>query len=87
MGVYVYKGLNNLHPEKSHSPFQKLENVHLHGTRSVTNENLFLPRGNSQIFHKTISYSGSRLWNEIPAGMAQTLESFKSQHKVYLVTQ
>ena len=54
MGVFVYKELNNLHPQKSHSPFQKLEHAHLHGTRSVTNDNLFLPRGNSKLFRKTI---------------------------------
>ena len=89
MGVFVCRELNNLHPEKSHIPFQKLEIAHLHGTRSVTNENLFLPRGNSQVFHKTISYSGGRLWNKIPVGirMAQTIESFKSQYEFYLAAQ
>ena len=60
MGVFAYKELNNLHPEQGISPFQKLDDQHTYNTRSVTNNNLLIPRGNRQLFNRTMSYSGSK---------------------------
>ena len=89
MGIFVYKELNNLHPEQDIHPFQKLDEQHTYNTRSVTNNNLFIPRGNTQLFNRTMSYSGSRLWNEIPYEIrrVQTLEDFKDRLKTYLTAQ
>ena len=87
--VFVYKEINNLHPEQSDSPFQMLDCLYSYNTRSVSNNNLFIPRGNTQNFQKTMSFSGSKIWNEIPTEirMAQTLHSFKDQLKKHLATQ
>ena len=49
MGIFAYKELNNLHPEQDIRPFQKLDEQHTYNTRSVTNNNLFIPRGNTQL--------------------------------------
>ena len=89
MGTFANKELNNLHPEQDISPFQKLDEQHTYNTRSVTNYNLFIPRGNAQLFSKTMSYSGSRLWNEIPYEIrrVQTPEHFKDKLKTYLTAQ
>ena len=59
---------------------QELDNLHYHKTRSATSNNLFIPRGDTQSFQKTMSYSGSRLWNEISAEIkrAQTLDTFQA---------
>ena len=88
MGIFAYKELNNLHPEDIR-PFQKLDEQHTYNTRSVTNNNLFIPRGNTQLFNRTMAYSGSRLWNEIPYEIrrVQTLEDFKDKLKTYLTAQ
>ena len=88
MGIF-YKELNNLRPEQDIRPFQKLDEQHTYNTRSVTNNNLFIPRGNKQLFNRTMSYSGSRLWNEIPYEIrrVQTLEDFKDKLKTYLTAQ
>ena len=87
--VFVYKEINNLHPEQSDSPFQMLDRLYSYNTRSVSNNNLFIPRGQTQNFQKTMSFSGSKIWNEIPTEirMAQTLHSFKDQLKKHLATQ
>ena len=89
MSVFAYKELNNLHPEQDISPFQKLDDQRTYNTRSVTNSNLFIPRGDTQLFNRTMSYSGSRLWNEIPYEIrrVQTLEDFKDKLKTYLAAQ
>ena len=89
MFIFAYKELNNLHPEQDIRPFQKLDEQHIYNTRSVTNNNLFIPRGNTQLFNRTMSYLGSRLWNEIPDEIrrVQTLEDFKDKLKTYLTAQ
>ena len=89
MGIFAYKELNNLHPKQDICPFQKLDEQHTYNTRSATNNNLFIPRGNTQLFNKTMSYLGSRLWNEIPYEIrrVQTLEDFKDKLKTYLTAQ
>ena len=91
MAIFVYKELHGLQPEQNETPFRNLNELHTHNTRSVsvTSNNLFIPRGNTQSFHKTVSYSGSRLWNEIPneIRLTQTLESFKEKYKKHLATQ
>ena len=89
MGIFAYKELNNLHPEQDISPFQKLDDQHTYNTRSVTNNNLFVPKGNTQLFNRTMWYSRSRLWIEIPYEIRrlQTLEDFKDKSKTYLTAQ
>ena len=89
MDIVAYKELNNLHPEQDISPFQKLDDQHTYNTRSAANNNLFIPRGNTQLFNRTMSYSASRLWNEIPYEIrrVQTPEDFKDKLKTYLIAQ
>ena len=89
MGIFAYKELNNLNLEQDIRPFQKLDKQHTYNTRSVTSNNLLIPRGNTQLFNRTMSYSGSRLWNEIPYEIrrVQTLEDFKDKLKTYLTAQ
>ena len=87
--VFVYKEVNNLHPVQADSPFQMLDCLHSYSTRSVSNNNLFTPRGKTQNFQKTLSFSGSKIWNEIPTEirMAQTLHSSKDHLKKHLAAQ
>ena len=54
--VFVHKEINNLHPEQSDSPFQMLDCLYSYNTRSVSNNNLFIPRGKTQNFQKTVIF-------------------------------
>ena len=64
LAVFVYKEVHSLHPERDESLFQELDNLHYHKTRSATSNNLFIPRGDTRSFQKTMFYTGSRLWNK-----------------------
>ena len=87
--IFVYKETNNLHPEQADSPFQRLDYLHSYSMISVSNNNLFIPRGKTNNFQKTMAFAGSKIWNEIPKEirMAQTLYSFKEHLKKHLAGQ
>ena len=61
MEIFIDKELNNMHPERTDTIFHKVDNIHSYRARSVTSNNLFIPRGNTQNFQKTMPYSGSVL--------------------------
>ena len=58
--IFVYKEINNFHPEQADSPFHQLDYFHSYSTRSVSNNNLFIPRGKTNNFLKTMAYAGSK---------------------------
>ena len=88
--IFVYRELNNLHPQVNNS-FQMLDYLHSYNTRSVSTDNLFIPRrgrgGGGAEFSENYGISaGSKIWNEISKEirMAQTLHSFKEHLKTQL---
>ena len=87
--IFVYKEINNFHPEQADSLIQRLDYFHSYSTRSVSNNNLFIPKGKTNNFQKTEAFAGSKIWNEIPKEirMAQTLQSFKEHLKKHLAEQ
>ena len=58
--VFAYKEVNNLHPEQSNSPFQMLDCLYSYNTRSVSNNNLFIPMGKHRIFRKLCHFQEAR---------------------------
>ena len=50
--IFVYREINNLHPEQADSLFQQLAYLHSYSTRSVNSNYLFIPRGKPIIFRK-----------------------------------
>ena len=52
MGIFIYKELNNMHPERTNTIFHKVDHIHSYKTRSVTDNNFFIPRRNTQNFKK-----------------------------------
>ena len=87
--IFVYKEINNLHPEQADSPFQWLDYLHSFSTRAVSNNNLFILRGKTNNFQKTMAFSENKIWNEIPKEirMARTIQSFKEHLKKHLAEQ
>ena len=50
--VFVYKEIKQVHPEQADSLFQMLDCLHTYNTRSVSDNNLFIPRGKTQNLQK-----------------------------------
>ena len=49
--------------------------------RSVTDDNLKPPKPNLEIFKKSLQYSGSLIWNEIPHNVkkSESVKTFKEK--------
>ena len=61
----MFKFYNNLLPDNFRNYYKSVKNVHsYHKWSSETN--YFLPRFNSKISHKSLSYQGSKLWIKLP---------------------
>ena len=52
----VYKEVNNLHPEQADSPLQMLDCLQSYNTRSVSNNNLFTPRENTEFLENCVIF-------------------------------
>ena len=75
----VFKSLTNMSPLYLSSKFHTVlyQNRQL---RSSTNNLLYVPKPNLEIFRKSISYAGPKLWNSLPLEIrnAKSILSFKS---------
>ena len=65
----MYKSYNKLIPETAGEFHLPAEKVHPYGTRSAISGNIFLPRYDLSFTHKSIAFSGAKLWNEIPVNI------------------
>ena len=88
MGLFMYKALNQLVPEQISEMFTHLSTYHSYQTRSAVNGNLYIPTSHLFPEQRSLSYAGSKLWNEIPFEIrnADSLNSFKTNFKAYLLT-
>ena len=77
--ILVYKALNGLSPAYISDIFKYTHNI---GLRSYESKQLNVPKPNLEFFRKSLSYSGSQLWNEIPIEIrsSSSLQSFKSKY-------
>ena len=88
MGLFMYKAMNQLVPEQISEMFTHLSTYHSYQTRSAVNGNLYMPTSHLFTEQRSLSYAGSKLWNEIPFEIrnADSLNSFKTNFKAYLLT-
>ena len=88
MRLFMYRAMNQLVPEQISEMFTHLSTYDSYQTRSAVNGNLYVPT--SQLFteQRSLSYAGSKLWNEIPFEIrnADSLNNFKTNFKAYLLT-
>ena len=56
--------MNQLVPEQISEMFTPLSTHHSYQTRSAVNGNLYMPTSHTE--QRSLSYAGSKLWNEIP---------------------
>ena len=62
----MFKVNEGLTPRPMCDMLQHVDAVHQYGTRSATQGNFYRIKTNKQITNSAISYSGPKLWNEIP---------------------
>ena len=85
--LIMLKCINNLAPEYLCSMFNSINENCPYGLRSVTSNNLQVPRPKSEYFKRTFLYFGTDIWNSLPSNI-KSLSSeicFKSKVKDYLL--
>ena len=78
----MYRCLNGLVPEYLSDCFTNQRDVFTYNFRR-DHQNVVVPRPNKEIFKKSLTYSGAKLWNELPNILKgqQDLHSFKVEYK------
>ena len=77
----MFKFNNNLLPDNFKNYYKSVKNVHNYHTRS-SETNFFLPRFNSKIGHKSLSFQGSKLWTKLPLCLKNISHFGKFQHEL-----
>ena len=77
--ILVYKSLTQNSPTYLASKLQKVQYTERQ-LRSSSNDLLLVPQPKLEIFRKSISYAGPKLWNSLPANIRHTdsVASFKT---------
>lgn len=81
--VIMYKSLNNASfPQYMKNKFQFIHQRHEHNLRSAKNSDLFVPQPKKEIFRKSLTYSGPKLWNNIPHSIrkSETIRKFQASY-------
>ena len=75
----MFKTLNNLASSYLTDSFTLTSSVHNRNRRSVSNNDLYIPRPNTEMFRRSFAYRGAKLWNDLPCHIrnAKTLQEFK----------
>ena len=84
----IHKKLHNMTPDYLRSNLDMCTDTYNYNLRSTTNNNLILPRPNSEKFKKSFKYCGAKLWNALPDELktCRKLETFKLLLKKYLLS-
>ena len=87
MGIFMYKCQNNLVPESITKLYTTVDNIHSYQTRSSDSGDLHVPRVIHSCAQKSISYSGAKIWNDIPVEVrkAQSIYIFKRKLREHYV--
>ena len=80
--VLMFKTFNNLTPSYLQDHFTLTSDVHQRPLRSTTENLLYVPKPNIELFRKSLSYSGSKIWNAIPDHVKQSTSiiQFKKEY-------
>ena len=87
LAKFMHKICYNKLPLLFQQRFNKIELVHSHQTRKVTNLNYFLPRVSKTAGQKKLEFWGAKLWNEIDEDIKhKTFNSLKKCFKEKIVS-
>ena len=82
--LLVSKCLKNEAPVYLKNKIQYLSDRNPYSLRNVVSEKLQIPKAKTELFKKTFTYSGPKLWNELPFSIRQASShnAFKTKLKV-----
>ena len=61
----MYKIFNNLTPSYLQEFFTFTSDIHQRSPRSTSDNLLYIPKPNIELYRNSLSYSGSKIWNAI----------------------
>ena len=64
--ILMYKVMHNLTPPYLTNIFKFSSKVHDRSLRSTSENLLYVPKPNIELFRNSLAYSGSKIWNSIP---------------------
>ena len=70
--LLMFKIFNNLTPSYLQDHLTLTSDVHQRPLRSTTENLLYVPKPNIELFRTSLSYSGSKIWNAIPDHVKQS---------------
>ena len=87
--VLMYKTMNDLTPNYLKELYQFTSDIHQRSLRSTTENLIYIPKPNIELFRKSLVYSGSKIWNSIPDHVKQStsVTQFKSNYLQWFFSQ
>ena len=79
--VLMFKIMHGLTPSYLHNLFQFTSEIHNRSLRSTSEDLLYIPKPQLEIYRNTLTYSGSKIWNAIPENIrnSDSLPHFKKK--------
>ena len=89
IGIVMFKTNRKMTPQSVNNMFNNISDIHHYQTRGSLQDNYFRIPINKQITKTAISYSGPKLWNDIPGSIkdSPSLETFKKRFRELLLSQ
>ena len=80
--ILMYKVMHNLTPPYLTNIFKFSSEVHDRSLRSTSENLLYVPKSNTELYRNSLAYSGSKIWNSIPDNIrnATCLQQFRHKY-------
>lgn len=62
----MYETINKISPPYLQNNFTFVSEVHIQAIRSTDNNDLFVPKPYLELYRKSLTYSGAKIWNALP---------------------
>ena len=88
LACMVYKCMQQTVPDYLQNIFSHMHSVHRYSTRASTNNDLVLPKPNTNQLKRTFKYRGAQIWNSLDGHLRniQSLGTFRSTYIKQLFT-
>ena len=80
--VTMFKTMNNLNPPYIKNLFKFTNEIHDRCLRSASDNLLYIPKPNCELYRNSLAYSGSKIWNSIPQDVknSDSVAIFKNRY-------
>ena len=87
VGKFMHAYDNNLLPNTFDNYFTKIPLLHKHDTRQTTKQKFHLPRMNTSLGQRSLTFLGPKVWSEVPEHLkTMSAYGFKKQYKRFLLS-